>query len=120
MVRRWIGTRLPCKDGPTGLFHPPPGPASVLVTGRCEPRRFVLVMCRGERSREARCLDPPSSGLLRLSGRPDCPRSRAAEQRYAGHMVRTVLLASPRGYCAGVERAVETVETALDLYGSPA
>ncbi|HVW90499.1 MAG TPA: 4-hydroxy-3-methylbut-2-enyl diphosphate reductase [Gaiellaceae bacterium] len=34
-------------------------------------------------------------------------------------MVRKVLLASPRGYCAGVERAVETVEKALDLYGAP-
>jgi 4-hydroxy-3-methylbut-2-en-1-yl diphosphate reductase len=33
--------------------------------------------------------------------------------------VRKVLLASPRGYCAGVERAVETVERALDLYGPP-
>ena len=30
-----------------------------------------------------------------------------------------VLLASPRGYCAGVERAVETVERALELYGAP-
>ncbi|HUK98650.1 MAG TPA: 4-hydroxy-3-methylbut-2-enyl diphosphate reductase [Gaiellaceae bacterium] len=34
-------------------------------------------------------------------------------------MVSKVLLASPRGYCAGVERAVETVEKALDLYGPP-
>jgi 4-hydroxy-3-methylbut-2-enyl diphosphate reductase len=34
-------------------------------------------------------------------------------------MVRKVLLASPRGYCAGVERAVETVEKALELYGPP-
>jgi 4-hydroxy-3-methylbut-2-enyl diphosphate reductase len=34
-------------------------------------------------------------------------------------MVRRVLLASPRGYCAGVERAVETVERALDHYGAP-
>ncbi len=34
-------------------------------------------------------------------------------------MIQRVLLASPRGYCAGVERAVETVETALKLYGSP-
>jgi 4-hydroxy-3-methylbut-2-en-1-yl diphosphate reductase len=33
--------------------------------------------------------------------------------------VRKVLLASPRGYCAGVERAVETVEKALELYGPP-
>jgi 4-hydroxy-3-methylbut-2-enyl diphosphate reductase len=34
-------------------------------------------------------------------------------------MVQRVLLASPRGYCAGVERAVETVELALEHYGSP-
>ena len=34
-------------------------------------------------------------------------------------MVEKVLLASPRGYCAGVERAVETVERALELYGAP-
>ena len=34
-------------------------------------------------------------------------------------MVEKVLLASPRGYCAGVERAVETVERALELYSSP-
>src|SRR6478672_13145390 len=34
-------------------------------------------------------------------------------------MVEKVLLASPRGYCAGVERAVETVERALELYGTP-
>ncbi len=31
----------------------------------------------------------------------------------------TVLLAAPRGYCAGVDRAVETVKQALTLYGAP-
>jgi 4-hydroxy-3-methylbut-2-en-1-yl diphosphate reductase len=30
-----------------------------------------------------------------------------------------VLLAKPRGYCAGVDRAVQTVEEALKLYGAP-
>ena len=30
-----------------------------------------------------------------------------------------VLLARPRGYCAGVDRAVVTVEKALELYGAP-
>jgi 4-hydroxy-3-methylbut-2-en-1-yl diphosphate reductase len=30
-----------------------------------------------------------------------------------------VLLAAPRGYCAGVDRAVQTVEHALDVYGEP-
>ncbi|HEY2355391.1 MAG TPA: 4-hydroxy-3-methylbut-2-enyl diphosphate reductase [Gaiellaceae bacterium] len=33
--------------------------------------------------------------------------------------MKRLLLASPRGYCAGVERAVETVERAIALYGSP-
>jgi len=32
---------------------------------------------------------------------------------------RRVLLASPRGYCAGVDRAVQTVEEALELHGAP-
>jgi 4-hydroxy-3-methylbut-2-enyl diphosphate reductase len=32
---------------------------------------------------------------------------------------RRVLLARPRGYCAGVDRAVVTVEQALDRYGAP-
>jgi 4-hydroxy-3-methylbut-2-enyl diphosphate reductase len=30
-----------------------------------------------------------------------------------------VLLAAPRGYCAGVDRAVQTVERALEHYGAP-
>jgi 4-hydroxy-3-methylbut-2-enyl diphosphate reductase len=38
---------------------------------------------------------------------------------YPVAVVRRVLLASPRGYCAGVERAVETVERALEHYGAP-
>ncbi len=33
--------------------------------------------------------------------------------------VERVLLAAPRGYCAGVDRAVETVEQALKAYGAP-
>ena len=34
-------------------------------------------------------------------------------------MSKRVLLAAPRGYCAGVDRAVVTVEKALELYGAP-
>jgi len=30
-----------------------------------------------------------------------------------------VLLANPRGFCAGVERAIETVQRALELHGAP-
>src|SRR3979409_2332399 len=36
-----------------------------------------------------------------------------------GSVPEKILLAAPRGYCAGVDRAVQTVERALDLYGAP-
>src|SRR5215471_19211140 len=45
--------------------------------------------------------------------------SGVALRTYPGGMSRRVLLARPRGYCAGVDRAVQTVERALDLYGAP-
>jgi 4-hydroxy-3-methylbut-2-enyl diphosphate reductase len=35
------------------------------------------------------------------------------------HAPEKLLLAAPRGYCAGVDRAVQTVEHALELYGAP-
>ena len=31
----------------------------------------------------------------------------------------TIILAKPRGFCAGVERAIEIVEKALQIYGAP-
>jgi 4-hydroxy-3-methylbut-2-en-1-yl diphosphate reductase len=36
-----------------------------------------------------------------------------------GSVPEKLLLAAPRGYCAGVDRAVQTVERALELYGAP-
>ncbi|MBF0660681.1 MULTISPECIES: 4-hydroxy-3-methylbut-2-enyl diphosphate reductase [unclassified Rhodococcus (in: high G+C Gram-positive bacteria)] len=42
--------------------------------------------------------------------------TRSAHSAASG---KRVLLAEPRGYCAGVDRAVETVEKALDKYGAP-
>src|SRR3989475_4900525 len=35
------------------------------------------------------------------------------------HAPERLFLAAPRGYCAGVDRAVQTVERALDRYGAP-
>jgi 4-hydroxy-3-methylbut-2-en-1-yl diphosphate reductase len=46
-------------------------------------------------------------------GSPYHGRVTGAEPR------KRVLLAKPRGYCAGVDRAVQTVEEALALYGAP-
>jgi 4-hydroxy-3-methylbut-2-enyl diphosphate reductase len=43
----------------------------------------------------------------------------AAYDRGMPTPTKRVLLARPRGYCAGVDRAVQTVERALDMYGAP-
>ncbi len=37
----------------------------------------------------------------------------------SANSVEQILLAAPRGYCAGVDRAVQTVERALELHGAP-
>ena len=42
-----------------------------------------------------------------------------AVQKRAPSAPEKLLLAAPRGYCAGVDRAVQAVERALDLYGPP-
>jgi 4-hydroxy-3-methylbut-2-en-1-yl diphosphate reductase len=47
------------------------------------------------------------------------PTPSAAHTGVPAAKGRSVLLAAPRGYCAGVDRAVITVEKALDLYGPP-
>src|SRR5205085_4279643 len=39
--------------------------------------------------------------------------------RRVDRMTKRVLLAKPRGYCAGVDRAVVTVEKALEAHGAP-
>jgi 4-hydroxy-3-methylbut-2-enyl diphosphate reductase len=44
-------------------------------------------------------------------------RGRLQDNPVLGH--KRVLLAAPRGYCAGVDRAVVAVEKALELYGAP-
>ena len=43
--------------------------------------------------------------------------ARATRMTKIAHM--DVLLANPRGFCAGVERAIEIVERALELHGAP-
>ena len=49
-------------------------------------------------------------------GIPGASRSVASMSVAEG---KRVLLAEPRGYCAGVDRAVETVERALEKHGAP-
>jgi 4-hydroxy-3-methylbut-2-enyl diphosphate reductase len=47
------------------------------------------------------------------------PVQNAAYTSTIAFIVEKLLLAAPRGYCAGVDRAVQTVERALELYGAP-
>ena len=54
----------------------------------------------------------PGSARTTLTARPDTAESDAAPPQ-------RVLLAAPRGYCAGVDRAVVAVEKALERYGAP-
>ncbi|MFC4000340.1 4-hydroxy-3-methylbut-2-enyl diphosphate reductase [Prauserella oleivorans] len=50
---------------------------------------------------------------------PATSESIDARDGAAGTGGKRVLLAKPRGYCAGVDRAVITVEKALEMYGPP-
>ncbi|SUE45160.1 4-hydroxy-3-methylbut-2-enyl diphosphate reductase [Rothia dentocariosa] len=56
-------------------------------------------------------------------GLPPLPRTRRSradiEAANPVTSAKKVLLATPRGYCAGVDRAVIAVEKALEHYGAP-
>ena len=52
-----------------------------------------------------------------LTPRVPALRNRLKDTPVAG--IKRVLLAAPRGYCAGVDRAVVAVEKALENYGAP-
>ena len=49
----------------------------------------------------------------------DVDATDAADAPATMTKTKKVLVAAPRGYCAGVDRAVETVERALEKYGAP-
>lgn len=57
-------------------------------------------------------LKPPKT----LAGASAFPQAIPSEPNSDG---KRVLVATPRGYCAGVDRAVDAVEKALELYGAP-
>ena len=47
------------------------------------------------------------------------PPAALALPAVASNLVSDVLLAEPRGFCAGVDRAIEIVERALKKFGAP-
>ena len=94
------------KDGPSGLLAPARPGNSVAALGDATRVRAGSIG-----SGPVATTPPTRQGCF-----PCVPPGVGAT---IAAMVERVLLASPRGYCAGVERAVETVELALDHYGPP-
>src|SRR5947209_1064162 len=80
---------------------------------------------RGRSSRSCSTQSPPTTESRRWFGKALVreelrPRARPAPTLSAvSEAPETLLLAAPRGYCAGVDRAVQTVQRALELYGAP-
>ena len=60
-----------------------------------------------------------SNGSATLLEQPTIPARREKLENRPVSGTKRVLLAAPRGYCAGVDRAVIAVEKALERYGSP-
>ena len=58
----------------------------------------------------------PALATSSLAGASAFPAPVSSEPSPEG---KRILLAAPRGYCAGVDRAVDAVEKALELYGAP-
>ena len=63
-------------------------------------------------------LDAGRGAVARPDG-GDGVRARSYTQTDVTSAPEKLLLAAPRGYCAGVDRAVQTVEHALELHGAP-
>src|SRR2546430_11855036 len=71
-------------------------------------------MCRVV-SAESNLVAMPQTVNMGIPGAAGSAMSSAS----GGLIGKRVLLAEPRGYCAGVDRAVETVERALEKHGPP-
>ena len=73
--------------------------------------------------RSARTHDPDVGKLRSMSDLTDAfpaiDSTYSASSKESGEETGRIYLAAPRGYCAGVDRAVDVVEKALDLYGAP-
>jgi 4-hydroxy-3-methylbut-2-en-1-yl diphosphate reductase len=97
---------------------------TTLVPGR----RVICATCPSTQTHPRRAIHAPSFWLTTRTGHGWSAvlfgDSSVTGSGYGPRSMGTVtgkrvLLAKPRGYCAGVDRAVQTVEQALDLYGAP-
>lgn len=132
---------LPIRAAPAAIVADPPG-AQELPVGGGQQRYFVRAMDKpglganqgviapeqGAAAQEQGCKDSGKpSGFFRSlihPGKilPRRTRLKSAKNGIFLPMVKpslTILLASPRGFCAGVERAIGIVEKALEKFGAP-
>ena len=91
--------------------RPPPVPPGGRAVDRPDRLRLPLLAPALRRP-----VAPSRSAAWTRPGRPCTASSLASEPMAAAP--EKLLLAAPRGYCAGVDRAVQTVERALELYGA--
>lgn len=47
------------------------------------------------------------------------PKSKPESEKNSARKAKTVLLAAPRGFCAGVDRAIQIVERSIEKFGAP-
>ena len=110
---RKVGAQAAFPDQVSGAVtrrpHAVPAPRRA---GDRPDRLHVRVLAQDVRRHERR-LGPLARPRGR-GGHPDAPRLQPVSST-----PEKLLLAAPRGYCAGVDRAVQTVERALELHGPP-
>ena len=95
-------------------YGPGPTPGQLLAHAARHARQGLSREPRGGRRARARGDPGPA---LRRDRRRGYPLGIASPTET--HAPTRILLAAPRGYCAGVDRAVQTVEKALELHGPP-
>jgi hypothetical protein len=61
---------------------------------------------------------PEAAALAAPEAPRDCPSARASSPT-APRIAPGIYLAAPRGFCAGVDRAIKIVEMALEKWGAP-
>ena len=132
--RSWVPASPPVVDGLCVTYRPHPSgrPSSLLRAGKRQPpwEGGGALACRGRNGRpsvaDRPTLDNNSRNWQLDRDRRSQPGHEAWRRQtidrgrdYHGRMSGKVLLAAPRGYCAGVDRAVDAVERALAKHGAP-
>jgi len=115
-VPRILGARERAALAGTGAIAVDMESAPLIEATACRPRAVVRVVVEPE----SRGLVSPWTALDGVRALHSLRRAGTAIALWARALgPRTVLLAGPRSFCAGVDRAIEIVERALELRGAP-